>query len=128
MVRKLLFWNRPRLLKMIKIISPFLIRVLTGNFARAMAVYPFVIFKEKELITDPIILNHERIHLRQQLELLLLLFYILYLMEYLMGRFKGLNHDTAYHRIRFEQEAYEHEADLSYLKTRKWWAVWRNNP
>lgn len=110
---------------MIPIVSPFLIRLLSGNFARAMAIYPFVIFKHKELKQDLVILNHERIHLRQQLELFIVPFYLIYFIEYFIGRAKGMNHEDAYRNIRFEKEAYENESNLSYLKKRNLYCYWR---
>ncbi len=88
-----------------------------------MALFPFVLVRRPN--PDAVLLNHERIHLRQQLELLVVPFYIWYLTEYLMGRWQGLNHYAAYRNISFEQEAYTHEAEFGYLKSRNWWAFLR---
>ncbi len=85
-----------------------------------MALFPFVLVRQPN--PDAVLLNHERIHLRQQLELLLLPFYIWYLIEYGLGRLRGLNHYAAYRNIRFEREAFAQETDLAYLKKRRWWA------
>lgn len=72
------------------------------------------------------IINHEKIHLRQQLELLILPFYILYLINYLFNLIIYKKHDLAYRKIIFEQEAYLHDADLKYLKNNSWygWIKW----
>lgn len=110
---------------MIPIVSPFLINLITRNFARAISLYPFVIFKEETLKKDPILVNHEKIHLKQQLECLILPFYLMYLVEYLLYRLGGKNHEMAYRAIRFEQEAFDHETDLLYLSKRRWFA-WFN--
>ena len=68
---------------------------------------------------DLILLNHERIHLRQQLELLLLPFYLLYLGHYLVNLFRFKTHYLAYFNICFEKEAYVNERNMSYLAARK---------
>lgn len=78
----------------------------------AMAFFPFIILASKTKRTD-VLINHERIHLRQQLELLILPFYIWYLVEiYVKG----------YWECSFEKEAYANETNLNYLKTRKWFS------
>ena len=84
-----------------------------------MALFPFILVNHKSLLTDAILLNHERIHLKQQAELLVIPFYVLYLINYLINIAKYRNHDKAYLNIVFEQEAYAKDADPSYLKCRK---------
>ena len=64
-------------------------------------------------------LNHELIHVAQQKELLFLPFYIWYVMEWLVLYVKYRDWMTAYYHIRFEQEAYNHQDDMQYLKNRK---------
>lgn len=85
-----------------------------------MALFPFVLVRRPN--PGPELLNHERIHLRQQLELLVVPFYFWYLTEYIIRRLQHRDHYTAYRRISFEREAFAHDADLTYLKTRRWWA------
>ncbi|WPP48874.1 hypothetical protein [Catalinimonas niigatensis] len=102
--------------------APRFVRVITGNFARAITLYPFVFVREKKDKRDKVLVNHENIHLRQQQELLLIPFYLWYLLEYFVGRMKGYNHFQAYRQISFEQEAYAHEGNLTYLKQRKFLA------
>ena len=70
-------------------------------------------------------LNHERIHTAQMLELLVLGFYLWYLVEWLVLLVRHRNVLRAYRNIRFEREAYENERDMSYLKSRKFWAWMR---
>src|ERR1700747_3499875 len=75
---------------------------------RGLAFYPFIFVSSKTIIDDEL-LNHERIHLKQQKELLILPFYIWYLIAL---KRKG------YMNISFEKEAYANENDLTYLKKR----------
>ena len=106
------------------IVAPLFIRVLTGNFARAMAIFPFIFLRDKALKSEAMVIIHEKIHFAQQKEMLILPFFILYTLEYLIHRFKGKTHIQAYFAISFEKEAYYFESDLDYLKTRKWFQ-WR---
>jgi len=64
-------------------------------------------------------LNHELIHAAQQKELLYIPFFLWYGIEWLFLFLKYRNWEKAYFHIRFEQEAYHHQADLDYLKHRK---------
>ncbi|WP_025141599.1 hypothetical protein [Pedobacter jeongneungensis] len=89
--------------------------------AAGMAIFPFILLKSERLKRDAEIINHETIHLRQQLELLVFPFYILYLLNYLINLFRYQNHDLAYRNIIFEKEAYDHETDLKYLKNGNWY-------
>ena len=45
----------------------------------AVTLYPFIILKHKELNNDGVLIHHERIHLKQQIELLVLPFYLIYI-------------------------------------------------
>jgi hypothetical protein len=76
---------------------------------RAIALFPFIVMPKSTVIDDELI-NHEKIHLRQQLELLVIPFYIWYLIEILR---KG------YYGVCFEREAHLNDSDLNYLKNRK---------
>ena len=87
-----------------------------------MALFPFVLINHKHLRNDEILIRHERIHLQQQLELLIIPFYILYALNYLYNRYRYNDHDRAYLQIIFEREAYRHEADSTYLFKRKYYA------
>ena len=59
---------------------------------------------------NDVVLNHERIHTAQMKELGYILFYIIYLLEWIVRLFKKGN---AYRNISFEREAYKHERDLN---------------
>ncbi|MCH5229737.1 MAG: hypothetical protein J1F12_07075 [Muribaculaceae bacterium] len=65
------------------------------------------------------ILNHESIHSRQMLELLILPFYILYIFEWSIKILKYKDNYQAYKSISFEREAYANQKDLKYLEKRK---------
>lgn len=87
---------------------------------RAMAVFPFILARRGEV--HPVLIQHERIHLAQQLELLIIPFYIWYFLEYFGHRVMGKSHMQAYLDISFEKEAYRHEEDPEYLLDRPFWA------
>lgn len=103
-------------------VSHLLLKILTKNTAQAIALFPFIFLKTTELKNSKTLINHERIHLRQQLELLIIPFYILYIFEYIIRRFQYKNHNLAYRNISFEREAYGNEQKLSYLQNRKYFA------
>lgn len=85
---------------------------------RGMTVFPFVLMKYDFDKENQIFINHEKIHLRQQLELLILPFFIWYFLEYLLRLVQYKNAGLAYRNISFEREAYANETDLNYLKNR----------
>lgn len=89
---------------------------------RGLAVFPFVLVKYQQDKSNLFFVNHERIHLRQQLELLILPFFIWYFLEFFWRWIQYENFDLAYRNISFEREAYAKEKDLDYLKRRSFWA------
>ncbi len=94
-----------------------------------MALFPFILVKLKKSQFDEVMLRHEIIHLRQQLELLVLPFYFFYLINYLYNRLIFKNHSEAYMNIVFEREAYANDAVSNYLKQRKsfsWMKYFKN--
>jgi len=96
------------------IVSDRFLRFLTfflggGQLPAAMAFYPFVILNSKVVATQELI-NHERIHLRQQIEMLIIPFYIWYLIEY---------YRKGYYNVSFEKEAYANDKNFNYLKKRR---------
>ncbi|WP_375325433.1 hypothetical protein [Flagellimonas sp. GZD32] len=84
-----------------------------------LSLWPFIFLKEDSLKTDEVLINHERIHLKQQQELLILPFYLLYVAEWLLRTVLYLDSYRAYQNISFEREAYANEKDMQYLRTRK---------
>ena len=58
-------------------------RFLVPKGYRAITLYPFIFVRNDSDKYDKELINHERIHLRQQKELLVILFYIWYLLDFL---------------------------------------------
>lgn len=75
-----------------------------------LAIFPFIFVSNKSQDKFSVLVNHEKIHFRQQLELLFIGFIIWYYIAYFR---KG------YRNISFEKEAYDNQENLDYLKQRK---------
>jgi hypothetical protein len=86
-----------------------------------ITIYPFFFLKIRNLKNDVVLINHEKIHLRQQVELLVIPFYIIYLLEFIIRLIQYRKWYLAYRNISFEREAYRNENDLNYLKSRPFW-------
>lgn len=97
-------------------------KFLKNTKINGITLYPFIFIKNPEDKRNKVFINHEKIHLRQQLELLIVFFYIAYVAEYYYHFFRLRNAYKAYCAISFEREAYAMEHDLNYLKKRKFWA------
>jgi hypothetical protein len=93
-------------------------RYLVPKGYSGITVFPFVIIRERTLGRDEVLLNHEKIHIRQQAELLIAFFFIWYVTEYVFRWIKYRNRYQAYRNISFEREAYSNEKDRNYLKLR----------
>ncbi|HQS06459.1 MAG TPA: hypothetical protein PLT16_12595, partial [Daejeonella sp.] len=70
-----------------------------------MALFPFLLLRDKKSDQNKQLMNHEFIHFRQQIELLIIPFYILYLLNYLINLIRYHNHMEADRNILFEREA-----------------------
>lgn len=90
---------------------------LRKGFA-GMAIWPFIIVRYKATASDRLI-NHERIHLAQQAEMLVVFFYIWYTLEYIVRLIQYRDSMKAYKNISFEREAFANDADFDYLKKRE---------
>lgn len=86
-----------------------------------LTIFPFILLKHDRLKSDLVLINHEKIHFRQQLELLVLPFYLFYVFEFLFRLLQFKNWKLAYKNISFEREAYGNESNFNYLRTRKLW-------
>jgi hypothetical protein len=108
---------------MIVIFSTRLIRFLVPWFPgiTGLTLFPFIILsKEIRGTTEAMItINHEKIHIRQQVELLLVVFALWYVASFIAGRMRGMSWHEAYRNIIFEREAFDRMYDMDYLKTRK---------
>ena len=104
-----------------------------------MALYPFILLRSRDASQK--LITHERIHIRQQAEVLALFapvilwlalfhsawfwlampaqpFYLVYVAEYLFRLAKHRNRNAAYRAISFEKEAYLNEKNAEYPDTR----------
>ena len=97
-----------------------------GLFMRigGISLFPFIILREKYRDGNDFwkqrgieTINHETIHFQQALELGVIPFYVLYVLEWILKLpFYG---ERAYYNISFEREAYDNDKNLMYLKMRK---------
>lgn len=71
--------------------------------------------------------NHEAIHTAQMKELLYVPFYLLYVLEWLWRLIRLRDMKAAYRAVSFEKEAYVHEGEADYLKTRKKFNQYKKN-
>ncbi len=97
-----------------------------------ITLFPFIILR-KDIVdfynSNPdfkiyydILVNHESIHIKQQIEMLVIPFYIWYLIEWCVKAWLYRSWDVGYENISFEREAYENEENLLYLKNRKFYS------
>ncbi|MEO9570791.1 MAG: hypothetical protein ABJH82_14005 [Polaribacter sp.] len=86
----------------------------------AITLFPFIFLKKENLKKDTILINHEKIHLKQQQELFVILFYIFYALEWIYKFFIYKNSYLTYLNLSFEREAYQNEKNKNYLKNRKY--------
>lgn len=70
-------------------------------------------------------MNHEKIHLHQQRELLYIFFFLIYIIEWVVLFIKYKNWIRAYRHISFEREAFEKEEWFNYCANRRHFAQWR---
>ena len=88
------------------------------KWVSGITLYPFVILK-KEYEGDPKLVNHEKIHVVQQKELLVIFFMLWYGIEYVIRLIIYRDTQKAYANTSFEKEAYENDHNPDYLKERK---------
>jgi len=100
----------------------FISKYLVPKGYTALTLFPFVFLKSKHFKMNKVLLNHEKIHLRQQLEMLVIPFYLFYVIEFLIRLIQYKNWDKAYRNISFEREAYCNESNLEYLMQRTFWS------
>ena len=93
-----------------------------GNYS---TINLFGILFTKSDSLSPKTINHERIHTKQMLEMLIVFYYLWYCIEYVIVRFCHKKQNAAYHDISFEEEAHNNDDNLHYLDNRKHFAWWR---
>ena len=99
----------------------FISKYLVPKGYTGITLFPFVILKSKDLRSNKVFMNHENIHLRQQLEMLIIPFYLFYVIEFLFRLIQYRNWHLAYKNIPFEREAYYNQHNFQYLKQRSFW-------
>ncbi|WP_317038991.1 hypothetical protein ACF3NR_00910 [Vaginella massiliensis] len=100
-----------------------MLTIVSKHFLRknvvAMTVFPFILVRDKQTKFNKKTMNHETIHIVQQLELFWFVFFIWYFVEYGLRILQYKDPNLAYRNISFEREAYANDQNLDYLKTRK---------
>ena len=96
---------------------------ITFGWAAGITLSPFGIYIKEKYLTNARIINHEKIHWKQQLEMLIIFFYVWYLVEWLIKLF--IYGNDAYNNLSFEREAKTFEDDSTYLENRKHF-IWIN--
>ncbi len=86
---------------------------VTPKWAAGICLWPFGIYFKNPNNVTVFQRRHEMIHWQQQKELLGILFYLLYLLEYLVKYFRYGN--QAYYEISFEREACANSYDPTYI-------------
>ena len=101
-----------------------LVKTITLGFADGITLFPFILLVDEARGYREAIL-HERIHLRQQAEMLVVGFYLVYMVILLVNLVRYRNFYRAYSNVFFEREAYANHYDAGYLKKRKPFASFR---
>lgn len=87
-----------------------------------LTLFPFVMIRNNFDKANKVLINHEKIHIRQQMQLLVLPFLIWYMLEFLFRWIQFRDKNKAYRNISFEREAYANERDLNYTKEMPFWS------
>lgn len=85
---------------------------------KAITIGPFI-FTKSHTILNPIDIQHEDIHWAQEKEMLIFLFILWYIIEFIIRLIIYRNWNKAYRNISFEQEAYNNQNNIDYMKIRK---------
>jgi len=93
------------------------------NF-RAVNLFGVLFVRGKRALSKRTI-NHEQIHSEQWKELWYIGFLLWYVVEWIIRLFAFKGAKQAYRDISFEREAYQHDTDMDYIKTRKRFAFTR---
>lgn len=129
--------------KGLHVVSRFFTNLFSMCSAIAVTIFPFVFYLNKNVKANSITRNHESIHIRQQMECTVvgllvstiqvslfrvtmwvilpgaLLFYLIYLTDFVVKYFVYKDWNTAYREISFEREAYLNANIESYIGFRK---------
>jgi hypothetical protein len=89
---------------------------------RGIILWPFIFVITK---SNKVLLNHEKIHLKQANELFVIPFYIMYLLQYLKQKRKykhltgSIRNYFSYRTMPFEMECFQNQDNLYYLEKRE---------
>jgi len=86
---------------------------------RAINLFGIIFARKEQPELSRQIINHELIHTRQMLELLVIGFYVWYITEWVIKWIIYKDRLLAYRNIGFEREAFDNDANLDYLKYRR---------
>ena len=100
-------------------------KYLTPKWVRGITIFPFIVLSYKQDKDNEVLINHEKIHIRQQIEMLVVPFFLWYGLEFLVRFIQYRNSQQAYLNISFEREAYQNEKNLHYLKQRSFWKFFK---
>ena len=101
-------------LTFMKIVSAFVGRYDRPYAGHALLGLPIVIVREKRMLDDEVLLNHEFIHFLQSLYLLIVGFWVLYLFFWIYNSIKYRSFEEGYKNVPFELEAYAHQSNFFY--------------
>lgn len=87
-----------------------------------LTLFPFVVVRTDSDKSNKVLVNHEKIHIKQQIQLLVLPFLIWYMIEFLFRLIQFKDKNRAYRNISFEREAYANERNLNYVKEMPFWS------
>lgn len=87
-----------------------------------LTLFPFVMIRNNFDKENKVLINHEKIHIKQQVQLLVLPFLIWYVFEFLFRWIQFKDKNTAYRNISFEREAYANEQNMNYLDQMPFWS------
>ena len=86
---------------------------------KAITIFPWIFVKAAHKGTfDDKSINHELIHLYQQKEMFVVLFFVWYIVEWFIRLLLYRNKKEAYRNISFEQEAYNNQSNVAYVYCR----------
>lgn len=106
---------------MIVLVAPFLLK----KNIQGVAIFPFLFLRNRNLLQSQNFIQHEKIHFKQQLELLWVFFFLWYIIEFSYHWIKLQSWEKAYKNVSFEREAYANEHQANYLQNRKTWSFWK---
>ena len=92
---------------------------------KAITIFPFIFIIDEDCKNDKVLMNHESIHIKQQIELLWVGFFVLYFLEYIYGRIMSKDNYESYRSISLEKEAKLNESNFKYLNDRKLYSSFR---